>query len=209
MLESLYRIFKNYEAKPLDVKNYYAVLLPLIEIDEDLYILYESRSHKISQPGDTSFPGGRVEEGESFQQAALRETVEELGIAANKIEILGEMDYIVSGDRVIACFVGILHITSISELNLSVDEVDHVFTVPLLSLLRQNPEHHRVDMQVKMGENFPYDRIPNGQDYKFTDIKPQTISFYDVGDEILWGMTAKLTERFIEIARSRDSERFV
>lgn len=209
MIENLYRIFQNYEAHPLGVKKYYAVMLPLIEMDEDLYILYESRALGISQPGDTSFPGGRVESGESFEQAAIRETVEELGVLPDQIEVLGEMDYIVQGERVIACFVGVLHIESLEDLVINEVEVDHIFTVPLLSLLRQEPEYHYLDTRVEIGENFPYDRIPNGKDYPFNENQSHAVSFYDVGEEILWGMTAKLTERFIEIAKSRDAERFV
>lgn len=209
MIGNFYRIFQNYEAQPLGVKEYYAVLLPLIEINEDSYILYESRALGISQPGDTSFPGGRVEAGESFKQAAVRETIEELGITETQIEILGEMDYIVQGERVIACFVGVLHIDSLDELVINQEEVDHIFTVPVLSLLRQEPEYHYLDTQLKISENFPYDRIPNGKDYPFNVSKPHPVPFYDIEDEILWGMTAQLTARFLEITKRPDLERFI
>ena len=72
----------HYEPKPLGEKGRYAVLLPLIyDVKTDKYqILYQVRSEHISQPGEVSFPGGRVENGETFQEAAIRETCEELNL---------------------------------------------------------------------------------------------------------------------------------
>ncbi len=43
-----------------------------------------------------SFPGGQVEENESFKEAAIRETIEELNILEENIEVIGELDYVVS-----------------------------------------------------------------------------------------------------------------
>lgn len=56
-------------------------------------VLYQVRSESISQPGEVSFPGGGVEEGETPQQAAVREAVEELNIQSEQIDILGEIDF--------------------------------------------------------------------------------------------------------------------
>lgn len=49
--------------------------------------MYEIRSQHVSQPGEVSFPGGRVEEGETYQQAAIRETVEELNIEPEQVHV--------------------------------------------------------------------------------------------------------------------------
>ena len=64
----------HYEPKPLGEKGRYAVLLPLIyDVKTDKYqILYQVRSEHISQPGEVSFPGGRVEEGETFHEEVKR-----------------------------------------------------------------------------------------------------------------------------------------
>ena len=48
-------------------------------------------------PGQMSFPGGRLEEGEDWADAALRETEEEVGIARESIEVLGRLDDAWSG----------------------------------------------------------------------------------------------------------------
>ena len=70
------------------LKNY-AVFIPLIKIDGEDHILFEVRSKNITQPGEVSFPGGRVEDGEDFKNAAIRETIEELLLDREDIEYMG------------------------------------------------------------------------------------------------------------------------
>lgn len=53
------------------------------------------RSEHISQPGEISFPGGRVEDDETFQEADIRETCEELNLVPDQIDIWGEIDYLI------------------------------------------------------------------------------------------------------------------
>jgi 8-oxo-dGTP diphosphatase len=57
--------------------------------------------------GFWSFPGGKIEEGESAQDAAVRELFEETNISANLQHFVGEFE-IDSGDVrfVISCFTG-------------------------------------------------------------------------------------------------------
>jgi coenzyme A diphosphatase NUDT7 len=64
-IKSIKDRLKNFKPKPMDYEVSFAVLVPLIEIDGELNIIYEVRSNSITQPGEISFPGGRIEEGES------------------------------------------------------------------------------------------------------------------------------------------------
>ena len=59
-----------------------AVLIPLVQVDGEWHILFEVRSFTMrKQPGDISFPGGRIDSTDpSPLAAALRETYEELGV---------------------------------------------------------------------------------------------------------------------------------
>jgi 8-oxo-dGTP pyrophosphatase MutT (NUDIX family) len=60
-------------------------------------------------PGQISLPGGRLEAGESHQQAAEREFLEELGCAVEADQIVGELSplYVYHSDYLVRCFVAI------------------------------------------------------------------------------------------------------
>ncbi|MFN4022406.1 MAG: NUDIX hydrolase [Hydrogenophilus thermoluteolus] len=78
-----------------------AVLTPHPE--QGVSVLLTRRTpHLYHHPGQISFPGGRVERGESPEQAALREAQEEVGLAPERVTILGALpDYVtVTGYRV-------------------------------------------------------------------------------------------------------------
>jgi 8-oxo-dGTP pyrophosphatase MutT (NUDIX family) len=56
-------------------------------------ILLTIRSSCLRQhPGQCAFPGGRIDDGESVEQAALREPEEEVGLKVDSSEILGCLD---------------------------------------------------------------------------------------------------------------------
>lgn len=58
----------------------------------DLEIVYTRRREDLStHPGQISFPGGRVDPGETVEQAAVREAVEEVALDAGSLEILGRL----------------------------------------------------------------------------------------------------------------------
>ncbi|HLR91717.1 MAG TPA: CoA pyrophosphatase [Atopostipes sp.] len=105
-LDKIKRSIKDYEPKIYGNTRNSSVLLPLIRRNGELHVLYEVRSKLVSQAGDSSFPGGRVEKGETYQQAAVRETMEELNLARDQIQVMGEIDYIVGSHMTIYCFVG-------------------------------------------------------------------------------------------------------
>ena len=70
-----------------------AVLVPFVEKDGKWHLLFEQRAlHLRKQAGDICFPGGRLNEGESPREAALRETEEELLISREEIDIVAELD---------------------------------------------------------------------------------------------------------------------
>lgn len=55
-------------------------------------LLLTERAHDMrSHPGQVSFPGGSIDDGETARQAALREAVEETGLLADGVEIFGEL----------------------------------------------------------------------------------------------------------------------
>ena len=70
-----------------------AVLVPVVNRPGGLTLLLTQRSAQLpDHAGQISFPGGRVEpDDRSIADAALRETAEEVGLAAERIAVLGEL----------------------------------------------------------------------------------------------------------------------
>lgn len=56
----------------------------------DLLLTERSRTMR-SHPGQVSFPGGRMEPGESVDEAALREAWEETGLDPHGVEVIGHL----------------------------------------------------------------------------------------------------------------------
>ena len=78
----------------------YSLLIPLININNELNIIFEVRAKTLkTQPGDVCFPGGKIEENEFPYEAALRETKEEIGLKS--IDIICELDTVVKFESTI------------------------------------------------------------------------------------------------------------
>ena len=69
-----------------------AVLIPIYKKQGEYYILFIQRTDRVrDHKGQISFPGGAYEEGDdSLLQTALREADEEVGLAAEDVEVIGE-----------------------------------------------------------------------------------------------------------------------
>jgi 8-oxo-dGTP pyrophosphatase MutT (NUDIX family) len=86
-----------------------AGLLLMFPLDGRAHVVLTVRSDAVRHGGQVSMPGGVVEPGETFEQAALREAHEEVGLASKDVEILGPLSSIdipVSGFRlhpIVAC----------------------------------------------------------------------------------------------------------
>ncbi|MGO4937444.1 NUDIX hydrolase [Fundicoccus sp. Sow4_H7] len=198
-MQSIKEMVDNYRARPIGTTKRYAVLIPLVEIDNELHLLYEVRSQHISQPNETSFPGGRIDEGETPAEAAVRETVEELNYDGSKIELFGALDYIVQDSRVIYSYVGVLHDFDIDLLNPN-EEVASVFTLPLRFLVENRPAYYEITAQANYTDDFPFDYINSSRDIRMRTFRAK-IPYYRLDDQYLWGFTANITDRFIELVR--------
>lgn len=196
MTDQLKDLLKDYQPLPLGQKQSYAVFLPLVWSDNQWQVLYEIRSEFISQPGEVSFPGGRIEAGETAEEAAIREVIEELDIHAEQVELLGEIDYLVFTQSTIRCFVGRLDLDwQTLQPN---DEVARFFTVPLETLLKTAPVYYQLDSQIVPDCDFPFERLRGGVAYPFSH-HHRSVPFYENLTENIWGMTAQFTHRFVEI----------
>lgn len=168
----------------------YAIFIPLLQVEGDWHFLFEVRSSNLkNQPGEVSFPGGAVEEGEGPQEAALRECREELALNEGQMKILGRGDTLITpaGKR-LETFIGLL---TDYQNTYCTDEVSRVFTVPL-SYFRENPPLITDNLiSLKMAENFPLDWIPQGKNYPW-QMGTYRVLFYPHKEALIWGITARL-----------------
>ena len=118
-----------------------AVLMPLVVRGDQVQVLLTQRTaHLTDHAGQISFPGGRVEEHDANTVAtALRETEEEIGLRAERVEVIGTLpEYTtITGYRVTPV-VGMIQ----PPVSLALDtfEVSEAFEVPLGFLM--DPMHH-------------------------------------------------------------------
>ncbi|QHS23704.1 CoA pyrophosphatase [Virgibacillus sp. MSP4-1] len=178
-----------------------SVLLPLIRKDDDIYILFEVRSHQLKrQPGEICFPGGRIDQtDDSEQAAAIRETTEELGIGESEIKDVYPLDYMVSPFGMIV-YAHAGWIDSLDNLNPNPEEVEEIFMVPLTFFMENEPDVYHVDVKVKPEAGFPFELITGGKNYKWRTSKIDEY-FYVYDQKVIWGLTAKILSHFIELIR--------
>ncbi len=176
----------------------YSVLVPIIYINNNPHILFELRAFTLkTQPSEVSFPGGKVEKNESFYEAALRETSEELNIPKKYVEIIKEGNSIISPyNFILKSFIGIINY-DYNKIFPNKDEVHEIFTVSIEDLTKNPPEIHFSKTLTKLDDNFPHELIPQGKNYKWREGKHE-VYFYKNFKHVIWGMTAKLTKDFIE-----------
>ncbi len=147
-----------------------AVLIPVVAHPGGLTVLFTRRTaHLKSHSGQVSFPGGRAEPGDaSAELTALREAGEEIGLRAERVEVLARLpDYRTRTGFRVTPVVGLL--TPPLELAPDPREVAEVFEVPLAFLLdERNRERRTREFQ---GQQVGY--------YVFT-----------YGERMIWGATA-------------------
>lgn len=175
----------------------YAVLIPMIDISGVTYFVFEKRSGKLKhQPGEICFPGGKLESGESLKECAVRETVEELLVLPQQIEVMGPGDvYISPFNLIIHPFLGAIRDY---RNTFSTDEVDEIIKIPLDFFRSQKPEKFESKLINEPAEDFPYEWIPGGIKYPWAK-GTYDILFYQYESWIIWGMTAQIVKSAVDL----------
>lgn len=182
-----------------------AVVIPLVEIADEWHVLFEVRSLKMrSQPGDISFPGGRIDASDaSPMEAALREMEEELGVDRRTVEVIGELSpYIASPSFVVYPFAAVIDYDEIIH-HYNKDEVEEVFTIPVKWLIEHEPYVHIIGMQVTPSADFPYEKIMNGDQYEWRAHSVEEW-FYEYEKYTVWGLTARILKHFITLLKEAE-----
>jgi len=154
-----------------------AVLLMVFERDGEPWLVFTKRTHQVQHhKGEISFPGGaRDDEDPDIEQTAVRETVEELGVDAAEIKVVGRLDELptfVTGYNVMP-FVAVVpeqHSYRPSDV-----EIDEVIELPVDELARVG----RRDVIVRRG--FPIET-----------------NVFETRGHFIWGLTGAILRQFLD-----------
>jgi 8-oxo-dGTP pyrophosphatase MutT (NUDIX family) len=182
----------------------YAVLIPWVKTESGDALLFEVRSQKVRQPGEVCFPGGRVEPGETAVEAAVRETCEELGITADEVVDVTELEPLVMGDgRAVYPATARLKIggaevlsasgDEIAGLKLSEDEVAEVFLLPAEWLAEHGLEHF--DLSITSDEELPDQLLAYLERYGNYRHTGET-DWLEYEGHGIWGLTARIMKKY-------------
>ncbi len=180
----------------------YAVLALLKLVNDNYHFVFEKRSANIRQPGEICFPGGKFDpkSDTGLQETAIRETSEELGVAGEKIKVIGNLDTVISPwGATVDAFLGTVDIVSLDDLHISTREVEKVFTVPVSYFVHTEPETYKASY---VAHPIITDEAGIKVTAKELDLPERywgpwgrgkyNIFIYRVAGETIWGMTAKI-----------------
>ncbi len=154
-----------------------SVLIPIILREAGPSVMLTQRTaHLTSHGGQIAFPGGRQDSGETALAAALREAMEEVGLAAEFISPLGYLDgYLTITQYMVTPVVALVR--EGFDLQAHAHEVDDIFEVPLSFLM--NPQNRQTQSREWKG-------------------MVRHFYVYTHGERYIWGATAGMIKNLYD-----------
>jgi 8-oxo-dGTP pyrophosphatase MutT (NUDIX family) len=157
-----------------------AVLLLIVYHDGEPNLVFTKKTETVPHhKGQFAFPGGLVETGDASRvETALREAREEVGLDPAAVEVLGVMDDAPTATTgfVITPVVGLC--AAVPALAPDGREIERVLEVPLRLLVE--PGVFREEWWEREG-------------------RPHPVLFYTLGEDVIWGATARILKEFLEL----------
>ncbi len=174
----------KFPAIPANAKEACVLCLLYLKNEEWHIVLTQrvSTNKKDRHSGQMSFPGGKYESFDgTYENGALRETEEEIGIAAKDITILGKMTplYIPVSNFHVFPFVGVIDF--VPNFTPEVQEVKEIVETPV-SLLLEESTRQITDLTI--------------QGYTIKEVP-----YFNVFGKVVWGATAMMLSEFLEIVK--------
>jgi 8-oxo-dGTP pyrophosphatase MutT (NUDIX family) len=197
-LERLARKYRGRRPGLLGARREYAVLCPLLEGDGGLQLLFEVRASALRQGGQVCFPGGQLEPGETPEDAALRETEEELAIPRSAVKLLGAADFLCNqAGFLLRPVVGLVSAEGLAAMRPSPAEVAEAFTVPLAFFRDTAPQVWTYALAPQPPEDFPYEAVGIPRDYPWARGQVEVPVWHYQG-HVIWGMTARIVRDLVK-----------
>lgn len=157
-----------------------AVLMPLCAVGGQPHFVFTERARDLEHhQGQISFPGGTADQRDPhLLQTALREAEEEIGLKPADVEVLGELDDVLTAASgfIISPFVA--WIPHPYPFRPSAREVHEIFTVPLSEF--QDPRNYREEFRERAGERI-------------------AVPFFTCGSRVIWGATGRIVKQFLDL----------
>lgn len=169
-----------FPAQPLEPESLRpaAVLVPLYLRDDEPWTLFTRRTaHLKKHAGEISFPGGGAEpQDRDLWQTALRESEEEMGIAAGDVTCLGQLDDFISVyGYLVTPYVG--SFPDPYPYRIDPGEIAEVIELPLSRL--RDPLIYRQEDWQHQGRTVPVD-------------------FFRLEGHTIWGLTAAILKQLLD-----------
>ncbi|MBZ0272423.1 CoA pyrophosphatase [bacterium] len=180
--EDLKTLLETHARRELDLCEFKpaSVLIPILAHGGAPRVVVTVRTGEVEHhKHQISFPGGRRDEGETDEEAALREAHEEIGLAPSAVRIVGRLDdiYTISDYRVIP-FVG--WIDEPVTLVPNERETANILEIPIVDLLDPS--------------------ICRTEDSEFNGV-PITMYFFYWRSHVIWGATGLIMGQFLDFCR--------
>lgn len=198
--EALRRQFAAHTPGLMNGRGRYAVLCPFVRQGDELHLLFEVRAANLRrQPGEVCFPGGRMEQGESPEICALRETEEELQIAPEQVELWGRTDFITTArGGWMQPVAGLVTEEGLRTLRPSPAEVAETFSVPLRFFQKEPPALYHYDLKAEPEADFPHAEVGFPDGYPFRGGQVQ-VPIWKWEGHVIWGLTGRVIRNLLEI----------
>ncbi|CAD5210426.1 unnamed protein product [Bursaphelenchus okinawaensis] len=172
-----------------------AVLVPLLERKNQPHLLFTQRSFQLrAHRGEICFPGGRMDQGESPEETALREAEEEVGLQPSDVTLWGRLPAMFTRQLTfVQPVVGLIDETTALKLYPQTDEVQTVFLTPLAELVLSTSY-----TGFRVGKNVFHMPLYYTEHYEVISKTANAVESHDHRQKI-WGLSAGITTEALAV----------